>query len=376
MNVHLIRSSELSVETFANVLNLLKSFRGPIEYHSGESEATLNELLTRTWETEKDFQRKMPFPQFSISEKRSFFSFPREENYQNWQYFFEKCYEAREDWFIPSTDHVFLLTDLANERNWFGAMGPSGRDYFIHTADWGHYFGSQVDIRFPIAYEISMWIVRHLMFSDTENYVQHVHQDTRGCGNDFCRNKKDIILKMRTADLCSDCMEIVEKRKISPLLLSQLFDTMDGIRNNLSFRERGKVIQQPSKLELRGYQQRIFFTDFGDLELRLNPKEKTIYLFYLRHPEGVPLVLLQDYRDEIGMLYRRYTNQSEPSEIAQSIDRMLDPRDNDINVILSRIKKKLKNTVGESLLPYYQIEGEHGGAKRITLDREFVKWVE
>ena len=76
------------------------------------------------------------------------------------------------------------------------------------------------------------------------------------------------------------------------------------------------------------------------------------------------------------MLYRRYTNQSEPSEIAQSIDRMLDPMDNDINVILSRIKSNLKNMVGESLLPYYQIEGERGGAKRIALDREFVKWVE
>ena len=76
------------------------------------------------------------------------------------------------------------------------------------------------------------------------------------------------------------------------------------------------------------------------------------------------------------MLYRRYTNQSEPSEIAQSIDRMLDPMDNDINVILSRIKSNLKNMVGESLLPYYQIEGERGGAKRIALDSEFVKWVE
>jgi len=125
------------------------------------------------------------------------FSFPREENYHNWDYFFGKCADFRNSHTISSSDHVFLLTNLANERNWFGAMGPGGNDYFIHTADWQHYFGNQVDIRFPIAYEIIMWLMRHLMFQDRRTYVQHVHQDTRGCGNDFCRNKKDIILKMR-----------------------------------------------------------------------------------------------------------------------------------------------------------------------------------
>lgn len=35
-------------------------------------------------------------------------------------------------------------------------------------------------------------------------------------------------------------------------------------------------------MEIRGFMKRIFLKDLGDLEIQLNPKEKTIYLMLLK----------------------------------------------------------------------------------------------
>ena len=371
MKVHLIRSSELSIETYGNVLNLLQQFPGPFEFIAAETEKELTDLQTRVWENEESFMEMetMP-PMYSpIFDKMEF---PVEEKYQSWEYFFEECQKFRVSKEIPEIDHVFLLTFLGNEMNWFGSMGPSMKDYFIQTSHWNSFFGSEVDERFPVAYEVAVWLMRHHMFDKREEILEAVHQESRGCANDFCQNKTDIILKMRTADLCSECMDIVHSRDTSPLVIGQLFDIMDGIRMSLTFRERSKIIRKPSKMEIRGYVNRIFLTDLGDLEVRLNPKEKAIYMFYLNHPEGIHLTELQDYRDEIYSYYTKYTNQFEQLEIEKSIDRLIDPLDNNINVILSRIKKKFKTLIGEELLDYYAIGGEHGAKKQIILDREYV----
>jgi hypothetical protein len=375
MNVHLLRSKELNIEKYLNVLNLLNQFSGPIRFLPGESAVEIRSLMSRIWENEEDFEKKeerVLSKMFPEPTAEASMIFPHEERYQTWDYFFSKCTAYRRQNNIPAEDHVFLLTDNGNEHNWFGAIGPSNRDYFIQTSGWQYYFGAHVDERFPIAYEVAIWIMRQLMFDKRESILQGVHKDTRGCGNDFCKDKKDIILKMRTADLCPQCMNILESKAISPLMVSQLFGIMDGIRSSMTFRERVRIMRKPSRMELRGYTSRIFLTDLGDLELRFNPKEKTIYLFFLNHPEGVHLTSLQDHRSEIRQLYERFTSQYEQVEIARSIDRLIDPLDNDINVVLSRIKRKLKDAVGEELLEYYHIDGPHGGDKRISIDREFV----
>jgi hypothetical protein len=44
-----------------------------------------------------------------------------------------------------------------------------------------------------------------------------------------------------------------------------------------------------------------------------------------------------------------------------------------MNVILSRISRKIKEALGESLLDLYSIKGERGEKKFIKLDRELVK---
>ena len=59
MNIHLLRSPELKVETYRNVLDIFNSYKGPMRFLDCEKE--ILELATdeedRVWEQKEDFQK-------------------------------------------------------------------------------------------------------------------------------------------------------------------------------------------------------------------------------------------------------------------------------------------------------------------------------
>jgi hypothetical protein len=177
---------------------------------------------------------------------------------------------------------------------------------------------------------------------------------------------------MRTADVCEGCMNKIIQRDIPTLYSRQFFDILDGIRNSMTFRGRANLLQQPSRIEIRGHTKKIFFTDLGGLELALNPKEKSIFFLFLKYEQGISLSHLSDYRNELEQLYRQFSNLSEEEQIKRAIEILINPLENDINVVLSRINRKIKNAVGISLYDFYCIKGERGEKKRIKLDRELI----
>lgn len=380
MDVFLLRSEELSKEKYFAILNVLNQYKGPIGFISTESEIVFEEKLTRTWKNEKEFGRQMDTAVLS-SPSRGYFaepiSFPYEENFQPWSSLFKKCQDFRKkqrvfrDLNVSEEDLVILLTEQGNEFNWFGSLDNS-KNFFVQTSGWAHFLGLDIDERFPIAFTITNWILRHMIFENREAVLDAMHKESIGCCNDFCEEKKDIILKMRTADLCASCMKKLEQKAISPMILNQLFSIIDGIRSSMTFRNRMAITQKPSKLEIRDYTMRLFLTELGDLELNFNPKERAIYMFFLKHPEGVRLSELQDFEDEILSYYVRFTGIDSHEAIQESVKRLLDPLDNNMNEVISRIKSKLKKAVGDKLLHHYIIDGPRGEKKRISLDREYV----
>ena len=387
MKVHLIRSNELSIETYSNVWNLLNKIQGPIDYIIPKDADWEVINYEKDWISEEHF-KKAEYEAFEsercmskISPTRSFFSslfeeFPPKEPQATWDDLFSICEQYRIENSIPETDLVFLLTDVSNEKNWFGAVDKKMGNFFVQTSNWSTFFGSEIDARFPIAYEVVVWILRIMMYNNRHELSQQMHMQPKGCMMDFCEHKSQIVLKMRTADVCGDCLDQIQKSDINRTALNQILETMDGIRSNILFRERSTVLNRPSRLEIRGYVKRIFLVDLGDLEVRLNPKEKTLFLFFLNHPEGIRIVDLMDHKVEILELYKRFSRASIPSLIEDAVDLMIQPTDGNINQVLTRIRSKFKQTAGDSIAGYYTIEGARNEAYKISLNRELVSIIE
>ena len=187
---------------------------------------------------------------------------------------------------VPADEPVVFLTDLRNDRNWFSA-GESGDqpNCFIQTDMWEWYVDG--DPRFPVAYELITLPLRLLMFGSFGKMAGKMHQPSRGCLNDFCQDKREIGYKLRSADICPDCLKLLQDTNADPMLLRQAYRIMDDIRSQLLFRERYAVTRQPSGIKIAGMTRRILLIDPGDLEIHLTPPEKTVYLFFLNHPEGM-----------------------------------------------------------------------------------------
>lgn len=374
MNIHLLRSDDCSLELYRDVLHLLQQVRGPMVFIESETEEFDSEGELHVWETPEDFSRKT-IPEMSKDIERSFtnYAFPREEKKYSWKKLFSLCENYRKKQNINKEDHIVLLTSHANEHNWFGCMHETDNNYFIQTSHWGFYFGSDIDRRFPVAYETVAWILRRYMFASIPELKNGMHHEPIGCLMDFCEDKTDIIFKMRTGDVCKKCLDQINKMDLSRSFVSQVFQVIENIRKYMTWKERAFFLKQPTKLTIQGRTKRFFLEDAGALEIRLNPMEKSLYLLFLNHPEGIFISHLPDYQEELLDYYEQVNNQDSTEEMKQTIERTLNPLDGHISTNLSRIRRKFRDALGDEVAELYAISGNRGEKFSIKLDREFVE---
>ncbi|MBO4673209.1 MAG: hypothetical protein J5616_02550 [Bacteroidaceae bacterium] len=119
---------------------------------------------------------------------------------------------------------------------------------------------------------------------------------------------------------------------------------------------------------------RIFLPDYHNLEIKMPPLSKAIYMLYLRHPEGIKFSYLPDYREELLRMYELISGRESREEIRRSIDDVTDPTRNSINEKCSRIKQAFLREFDDSIAQNYYITGERGEAKKILLPQEKIIW--
>ena len=123
----------------------------------------------------------------------------------------------------------------------------------------------------------------------------------------------------------------------------------------------------------RDERKRIFLPDFGNIEIKLRPLEKTLYLFYLNHPEGVGLSFLRGKREELYEIYTSLSSIGNLQEMKNRIDEMANITSNSAAEKISKIKKAFVKAIGEELAKNYYIQGGNGEVKKVILDRHFLK---
>lgn len=166
---------------------------------------------------------------FSLSEKALLFD---TDNFE-WDELFDAANQFRIDNNIPSEDFIIIITNLKNSANWFSAPNPAGTlEVFIDASDWENYI--YADAAYPIAYEVITNILQRYLLRTWEDFNSpYIHKQAIGCINDFCQWKPDITFKLRTADICGDCLSALEERVPDKALISQCIEIMEQLRNGM-----------------------------------------------------------------------------------------------------------------------------------------------
>ncbi len=152
-----------------------------------------------------------------------------------WHDFFETCTQYRQQQAIEEVDYLVVLTELRNASNWFSWFSDRGeRTIFIHASDWESYIYSEPE--FPLAYEVVSNVLQSLSYENLkEDLWQYIHNKAIGCMNDMCEWKPDITLKLRTGDICPDCMSMMMKAKIPADIVQQGINVFDLLRRRMLF---------------------------------------------------------------------------------------------------------------------------------------------
>lgn len=291
---------------------------------------------------------------------------------QTWDSILKDILKLRRKREIPSPTPLFNISAFNNDRNWF-SFGDEQFNHYIHGMDWEEFTGTEA--HFPVAYLVASHTLMAAMFNDRNDLVEHLHRNTIGCISDLCLHKRDITLKMRTADVCPSCMKrlktAIDKRRILGSDAQHLIRIMEVIRGNLLFRSRFILDKQLSHISIRGYKQEIFLADAGDIKVQLNPMQRAIYLTLLHHPEGInPYAIdTEPLFSELCERYARVSGVDNIDRIRESVRSWASPET--FNIHVSRLRSAFRRTLGDELAePYLPITEE--GIRKVTLDRDLV----
>ena len=118
----------------------------------------------------------------------------------------------------------------------------------------------------------------------------------------------------------------------------------------------------------------VLLTDFDNREVKMDTLSKVIFIFYLRHPEGVAFNDLWDHREEMMLIYGKLTRRLNQAALEASINSLCNPVEkNSINEKVSRVKNAFTNAVDEDIAKMYYIKGPAGGIRKIELRRDLIR---
>ena len=391
--VWLVRSPELSESEYWNVLSLLQSIPGVIKYHTKEEAPN-----DQSEDEENEANEEVNDSSFE------------EQPAQTHQWFFDQCIAHRNYKDVGKTDMVICLSSLPNTNNYFLKADENNKlNAYVQTSGYENYFTGS-DVRYPVAYHIAVTVLMMQWFedkADAEKVINYAR--SKGGILDFCNYKKDVILKLRTADLSSSEIESLKEKKVDPNLIITVVDILEKLRGFMLLKKRFEFEPKPLVLTIND-DYKFYFEELGNIEVPLNDLEKAFYLVFLKHIQGIRQnELLEKHQTEMFELYNikisttsafekitetdsspRKLNKSSTSiadkknaKKDEALQKLYDKRVKSIQRICqsysefrNTIEGKFELAVGPALAKLYAVGGATGHFKKISLDRKYFRFLE
>ncbi len=226
---------------------------------------------------------------------------------KEFDYFFSRGQDIRQTHSIPNNELIVLLTGERNNRNFLGYIDDSMLNSFVYTNGWNRIYSNNVDSIFPIIYEIYCWILRANMFDNSTELYQSVHKDNEGCAMDFCEDLRDHKQKSRSNDICEICNDFLIKRAFREDIKQYIYNSLDKVRHSILRRNNGRTDVTNIELKYVDGTRQFIVPGYNDQIIKLEPQWKTIYYFFLIHPEGIGNKDVVNYRNELYRIYKIFS---------------------------------------------------------------------
>ena len=108
--------------------------------------------------------------------------------------------------------------------------------------------------------------------------------------------------------------------------------------------------------------------------LQLRPLVKTLFVLFLKHPEGILLKQRDCYREELEKIYSTINPNTDRDDVKARIARLVDLQDNSFSEKASVLNARLEELLPDGVAGDYQIQGYNGCPRKIHLNPLFVHW--
>lgn len=280
---------------------------------------------------------------------------------------------ARTSLGLPSNDYLILLTDRPNQRNFFASLDPrQTRNGFVHAGDWNLFL--PCDNAVPVAFTVMNLVLLHKTEPDPDGWLKVLHQHPIGCVHDFCGDKRDVIFKLRTGDICNGCIARMRTKGLSDLYIDHAIRILEHLSGKMRhhFAFTPKLALSRMVIDLQAGTLRL--TDYDDLMVELDPIDLSYYVLLLFFPDGI----LNDAWAQDGSVgkvwlasYRVVRSLPKEREVAATI-RVQCVNEKERNVRTRRVKEAFEKKLGHNLSKDYVVSVSRGVSRNIPLPRNLV----
>lgn len=209
-----------------------------------------------------------------------------------------------------------------------------------------------------------------------DNIVKHAHDD-HSIAMLYSKMKRPTIEEGSTKDYADELFMWVTHDNEVAILVDEIRERVNELRRKgMAERLLHTIIKEKPKLSrvLITKDYRIVLPDYHDMEIKMEPLVKAVYMLFLRHPEGIVFKHLPDYRIELTDIYKHIKPTIFTEKTRKSIEDVTNPCMNSINEKCARIRGAFIMQFDEELAKFYYIDGRRGEPKSIGIDRSLVEW--
>ena len=155
---------------------------------------------------------------------------------------------------------------------------------------------------------------------------------------------------------------------------SELMALMKKVQERLKdFGSVAESLAEPIELFIdRNYSIKMGGQDGPMLQLR--PLVKTLFILFLKHPEGILLKQRDCFRAELEEIYGVISPNTDRDDVKARIARIVDLQDNSFSEKASVLNARLEEVLPEGIAGDYQIRGYNGCPRKIRLNPLLVHW--